>query len=142
MYVINLWGDLYMIITYVLIFIASIISGLGIGGGSVFLLVNNIINNVEYKEAMVYSLVMFISVGISNTIKNISDNKKFNKKIFLKLIPFVVIGSVIGSIITNNIDDKNLKLYFNIFMVIIGIYEIISSLITMKNTQNNIKERS
>lgn len=131
-----------MIVVYFLILISSVISGFGVGGGSVFLLVNSLLGKIEHKEAMIYSLIMFIAVGISNTIKNSRDKKKFNKKIFFKLIFFVIIGSVIGSYITRSLSEINLKKYFNVFMLFIGIYEIISSLLTIRNAQNITKERS
>lgn len=120
---------------YLVLFLASIISGIGIGGGSIFIIINSIFNFIPYKSALLYSLIMFVTIGISNTIKNFNKKDIFNKKIFLKIIIFIIIGSYIGKLISNNIKEESLKLYFYIFMLIIGIYEIISSLKKYKKTK-------
>ena len=50
---------------------SGIIAGMGIGGGSIFILLTTIFNVFSHKEAMAYNLVMFIAVGISASIFNI-----------------------------------------------------------------------
>ena len=74
---------------------------------------------------------MFICVGITANISNIK-NKSFDKKLFLKLVIFTTIFAIIGVICSKNINENNIKLYFNIFILAIGIYEIISSLKSFK----------
>ena len=120
---------------YIILFFTSILSGLGIGGGNFFIMISTFLNITTHKEAVTYSLIIFIIIGISNTVKNFKNKKLFDKKIFLKIIIFVGIGSLIGSNISKNIAEENLKLYFYIFMCILGIYEIISSLKTLKKTK-------
>ena len=61
------------------------------------------------------------------------------KDLLKKLLLPTCIGSVIGIIIVKNIDDNILKNCFYVFMVIIGIYEIISSLKNIISTKNNSK---
>ena len=120
---------------YIILFFTSILSGLGIGGGSFFIIITTLLNIITHKEAIVYSLLMLIIIGISNTIKNFKNEKLFDKKIFFKLIIFVIIGSIIGSNINKSITEENLKLYFYIFMCVLGIYEIISSLKSFKKSK-------
>lgn len=111
--------------------ISGIISGMGIGGGSVFVMLMTMFNILDHKTAMAYNLIMFIVVGITATINNIKD-KKFDKKLFLKIIVFCIIGSFVGVYFTKQVPTDNLKQYFYIFILIIGIYEIISSVISFK----------
>ena len=113
---------------YIIIFFTSILAGLGIGGGSFFIMISTFFSLISYKEAVTYSLSMFIVIGITNTIRNFNKKELFNKKIFLKTVIFVCLGSIVGSNLGKSIDENNLKLYFYIFMIILGIYEIISSL--------------
>ena len=110
---------------------SSILSGIGIGGGSIFILLMTAFNLIDYKTSMGYNLIMFIVVGIFASINNIK-NKKFDKTIFLKIIFLCLIGSYIGVYFAKVIDEQYLKKYFYIFILIIGIYEIISSLISLK----------
>ena len=111
--------------------IGALMAGMGIGGGSIFVLLLTLFGVANHKEAIIYNLIMFICVGITATISNIK-NKSFDKKLFLKLVIFTTIFAIIGVICSKNIDETNIKLYFNIFILVIGIYEIISSLKSFK----------
>ena len=122
---------LFIIITL----FSGIIAGMGVGGGSIFILLTTILNILEYKEAKVYNLIMFITVGITATITNLK-NKNIDKNLFKKLIIPVGFGSIIGIIIAKNINESILKNLFYGFMLIIGFYEIISSLKNIINTKN------
>lgn len=117
------------------------IAGMGIGGGSIFILLSTIFDLFEHKQAQSYNLVMFIAVGISATIFNLK-NKNVDKSLLKELIIPVCIGSIIGIELIKYISDKTLKNSFYFFMVIIGIYEIISSLKSIFRAKNNSVERS
>lgn len=116
---------------YILIGACAIISGMGMGGGSIFLMLQVFLANMPQKEAQFLSLIMFIAVGVSASIYNIKK-KTFDKSMFFKIIVFMIIGAIIGANITKNISDEVLKLLFYSFMAIIGIYEIISSVKSLK----------
>ena len=129
------------ILFYVFIVICSFIAGMGIGGGSIFLLVSSIINICDFKQAQIYNLIMFIAVGISSSIYSIK-NKKIDFEIFKKLIFFIIIGSIIGVFLNKIVDIKISQKIFLIFMALMGIYEIISSLKQFFYAKNKSDERS
>ena len=83
---------------------------------------------------------MFVIVGIFATISNFK-NKNIDKDLLKKLIIPVVLGSIIGIILVKRIDEKILKYIFYGFMLLIGFYEIISSLKNIKKEKLNT-ERS
>ena len=56
---------------------------------------------------------------------------------FKKLIIPVCIGSICGILLIKVINDKTLRLLFYIFMLVIGSYEIISSLKKMLSGKTN-----
>ncbi len=128
---------------YILIIaiVCGIIAGMGIGGGSIFILLTTIFGLISHKEAQGYNLIMFIAVGITSTIYNIK-NKNIDKKILLQLLLPVCLGSITGVFLLKKINENLLKTFFYLFMIIIGIYEIISSLKKIYNAKNNINERS
>lgn len=121
--------------------ISGTIAGMGIGGGSIFILLSTIFSLFSHKEAQSYNLIMFIVVGIFASISNLKNNK-IDKKLFKKIIIPLCIGSIVGIIIAKNIDEEKIRFYFYIFMLIIGSYEIISSLKNLIKSNNKIKERS
>lgn len=118
--------------------VSGLLAGMGIGGGVLFVMLSTIFLGYEQKDAQFINLVMFIAVGISSTISNFK-NKKIEKDILIKIIPLIIIGSIMGTFFMKKIENEDLKIYFSVFMGVIGIYEIISSLIKMKKTKNNCK---
>lgn len=121
---------------YLISIISSFLSGLGVGGGSLFVLIQIMAKKQNLNEIRAYNLAMFISLGVILAIKNKNTLKdlKINK---LSIIVFAAIGSIIGAKIGNIIDENITKRIFNIFMLIIGFYEIIVSLKRIKNGKNN-----
>ena len=103
-------------------------------------MLSTIFNIFEHKEAQSYNLIMFIVVGIFASISNIK-NKNIDKKLIKKLILPVCVGSICGMLVVKHISDDTIKNIFYIFMVLIGLYEIISSLKSMFNAKTN-NERS
>ena len=124
---------------YFLAIISSFFSGMGIGGGSVFILLSLLSNLLELNEARAYNLLLFISVGIIISIKNFKKIKE-NKKKYIKGIIFIGIGALIGAISSKYISEKIIKIVFYIFLLIIGIYEIIVSLKNINLDKNNNKK--
>ena len=118
--------------------VSGVVAGMGIGGGSIFILLTTIFNLLEHKQAQGYNLIMFIVVGIATTIYNIK-NKNIDFKNLLKLILPVCVGSICGIFLLKIIDEKILKNCFYLFMVIIGFYEIFSSLKNIYKAKNNKK---
>ena len=116
--------------------ISSILGGMGIGGGALFVVLSTMFLGFEQKYAQTLNLIMFIAVGISATISNIK-NKKVDFKLLKKTIVFLVIGSFAGTFIVSKLDNNTLRTYFSYFLAIIGIYEIITSLKRIKKAKNN-----
>jgi len=126
-----------MDLTYILISaISCFLTAMGMGGGSVFIILGSIFLDLSQKTLQGLNLIMFISSGFTATILNLK-NKMIDKSLCKKIIPFLVIGSIIGTYITSKIKEDNLRKIFLIFITIIGLYEIISSLISMKKGKNN-----
>ena len=116
--------------------ISAVLAGMGIGGGSIFVLLTTTFLKTGQKEAQTLNLIMFIAVGVSSTISNLK-NKKIDLKVVKKTIPLLIIGSFCGSYLFNKLDSNLLKKYFLYFLTFIGTYEIITSLISLKKEKNN-----
>ena len=124
-----------------LIVIASIsctLAGMGIGGGAIFILLTTTFLNSGQKEAQLLNLISFLAVSLGATISNLK-NKEIDVKIAKKVLPFMLMGSVIGTYFFNKINEQKLNKYFIYFLLLIGIYEIISSVNKMKKEKNITK---
>lgn len=124
-----------MITFTIITIISGILAGMGVGGGSIFILLSTIFNILELKEAKMYNLIMFIVAGIFATIFNIK-NKNIDMKNLKKIMPLTLIGSIVGIFIIKHTDENLVKNLFYVFMMVIGVYEIISSLINIKRSNN------
>ncbi len=121
---------------YIISCISSLLSGMGIGGGSAFILLSILLNLVDINAARTYNLILFISTGIVTFFIRFKKDKVLNKSYF-KTVFFILIGCIIGWIINSHINEKVLKIVFYIFMIFIGGYELIFSLIQLKSEKNN-----
>ena len=124
---------------YFIACLSSFLSGMGIGGGSSFIILSLLFELLNIDQARTYNLILFISVGIFIIFKNLKNKKIFDKKYFKSLF-FIIIGCILGMILNKYINSEQIKKFFYFFMLIIGIYEIITSLINIKNENNNYKK--
>ena len=124
---------------YFIACLSSFLSGMGIGGGSSFIILSLLFELLNIDQARTYNLILFISDGVFIIFKNLKNKKIFDKKYFKSLF-FIIIGCILGMILNKYINSEQIKKFFYMFMLIIGIYEIITSLINIKNENNNYKK--
>ena len=104
-------------------FISGIVSGTGMGGGTILILCLSIFLGIDQKIAQATNLMFFIPTSIAAIYINIKE-KKINFKVAKIIILFGIIGAVIGAIIAKNMDTKLLKKFFGVFLAFIAIHEI------------------
>lgn len=123
-------------------FISGIVSGTGMGGGTILILCLSIFLGIDQKVAQATNLIFYMPTSIAAIYINIKE-KKINFKV-AKIITFWgIIGAAIGAVIAQKIDTKMLKKIFGIFLGFIAIHEIyiiIKEYIISKKSNNKIKE--
>ncbi len=123
--------------------ISGMVTAIGMGGGTILILLLTLFLNVPQNIAQAVNLVFFVPTSITSIIMNIK-RKNIDFKIALNIILFGVIGSIIGAIISNKIDVGNLRKYFGIFLFCIALHEIyifFNQYIKSKNTHTNIENK-
>lgn len=103
--------------------ISGIITGLGMGGGTILILLLSLFMNLEQHIAQATNLVFFIPTALAAIIINVKQ-KNVDYKLATIISIFGIIGAIIGAIISKNISSNNLRKYFAIFILLIAIYEI------------------
>ena len=103
--------------------ISGIVTGLGMGGGTILILLLSLFMGMEQHIAQATNLVFFIPTSLAAIITNIKQ-KNVNLKLAITISSFGIIGAIIGSMISNNISSQNLRKYFAIFIILIAIHEI------------------
>lgn len=121
-------------------FISGIISGTGMGGGTILIVLLTFMLGVEQHVAQATNLIFFIPTSIIAIIVNLK-NKNIDLKTATIISIFGVIGAIIGAKISTHIQVSLLKKCFGIFLLIIAIHEIYSIFKLNKKEKNtNNKE--
>ena len=126
---------------YIIGIIAGIIGGLGMGGGTILILLLTIFLNIEQNIAQGSNVIFFIPTAIAATLIFIK-NKKINFKLAIPICIWGLVGAFIGASIASNIKVNILRDSFGIFLIIIAIgqsYSLYYKYRKEKN-RNNIKK--
>ena len=103
--------------------VSGIFSGIGMGGGTVLILLLDIFEGVEQHIAQATNLIYFVPTAISAIIVNYRE-KNIDTKLARNVSICGIIGAVVGAMISVNMDVQKLRKYFGIFLAVIAIHEI------------------
>ena len=118
--------------------ISGMITAIGMGGGTVLILLLTMFLSIQQHIAQATSLIFFIPTAITAIIVNLKE-KNIELKTGVNIIIFGIIGAIIGSILANKIEVRNLRKFFGIFLLCIAMHEIYNFYklyIKEKNTNN------
>ena len=122
--------------------ISGIISGTGMGGGTILIFLLTFICNIEQHTAQAVNLIFFIPTSIIAIIINIK-NKNIDIKNGILISIYGILGAILGANMAIHTDVKKLRKYFGIFLLIIAtheIYSIIKEYKKEKNDKNKTKQ--
>ena len=105
--------------------VSGIVSGTGMGGGTILIFLLTFIMGIEQHIAQATNLIFFIPTSIVAIIVNLK-NKNIDMPLAIIISVFGILGAIIGANISINIDVGILRKCFGIFLAIIAINEIYS----------------
>lgn len=105
--------------------ISGIISGTGMGGGTILILLLSIFIGLDQHVAQATNLVFFIPTAIAAIFISLKK-KKIDLKVGTIIIITGIVGAAIGAIISSKMNVNLLRKIFGIFLLFIAIYEIYS----------------
>lgn len=105
--------------------ISGTVAALGMGGGTVLILLLGMFTNMNQHLIQGTNLIFFIPTSITAIYMNIR-NKTIDYKISKVVIFSGIIGAFVGSRLSFKFESNDLKKYFGIFLLIIAIFEIYS----------------
>lgn len=113
-----------MIIGFILGIIGGVVSGMGMGGGTLLIPLITTILSIEQKSAQGINLLSFIPMAIVSLIIHIR-NRLVDFKVGLGVILSGLAATLVASLIANNMDGAVLRKIFGVFLLIIGVYQIV-----------------
>ena len=114
--------------------VSGIVSGTGMGGGTILIFLLTFIMGREQHIAQATNLIFFIPTSIVAIIVNLK-NKNIDMPLAIIISVFGILGAIVGANISINIDVKILKKCFGVFLAIIAINEIYSIVKKYKKTK-------
>lgn len=119
--------------------VSGIITGLGMGGGSILIILLTVFMGIEQHAAQATNLIFFIPTAIISIIVHFK-NQNVEKNIGKSLLLPVIVGSIIGALLTLRLQPQKLKKYFGIFLLAVGILEMITIIKKIiKKRKENVK---
>ncbi len=103
--------------------VAGIVSGMGMGGGTVLIFLLTTVIGLQQHIAQATNLIFFIPTSISAILVGLK-NKNINIKLALTISICGIIGAIIGAKIAINTDVNKLRKYFGYFLIAIAVHEI------------------
>lgn len=122
-------------LTILIGFASGIISGMGIGGGTILIPALVFIVGTRQQIAQSINLLVFIPSAAAALFVHIKKHN-IEKGLLLKLALTGCAGAIIGSLLAVNLNSELLKKIFGIFLLIMGIYEL-----TSKSKERGAKSR-
>lgn len=121
-------------------FLSGVIGGMGLGGGAVLLIYLRVFENTEQLKAQGINLLFFIPIGITAVIVY-ALKKQIKWKTVVPLFSFGILGAILGIILTKIIGGGMLNKFFAIFLIVLGLIEIIKGfLLKVSKKYDNIKK--
>lgn len=105
--------------------LSGIVTSMGMGGGTILILLLTIFFKYEQQTAQGLNLLFFIPTSIISIIIYIKE-KKIKLKLACIISFFGIIGAIVGAKIASIIQTEQLKKWFAIFLLLIAIHEIYS----------------
>lgn len=118
--------------------VSGTVAALGMGGGTVLILLLGIFTNMNQHLIQGTNLVFFIPTSITAIYMNIK-NKTIDYKKSIIIIFFGIIGAIIGSKLSFQFESITQRKYFGFFLLFIAVFEIYSFFkqYILKEKENN-----
>ena len=103
--------------------VSGIIGGLGMGGGTILILLLSLFFGVEQHVAQSTNVIFFIPTAIASIIVNLR-NKNINLKQGLPICLWGIVGAFFGANISMKMQVQELRKWFGLFLILIAFYQM------------------
>ncbi len=110
----------------------GVIAGMGMGGGTLLIPILTLLLDVEQKISQSINLVVFIPTAIVALIIHYK-NKLVETKIGLLIVATGVVSSVLSAWLATTMSNEQLRIYFGIFLIFIGLFQLFDSISQYKS---------
>ena len=130
-----------MIFTAIASFFIALLSGMGVGGGGLFVVFLAMFTDTPQIAAQGINLLFFLFSSGSAICIHLSRRKIFGTAVLTMAI-FGIIGSLIGAVFVSRIDQGLLRKIFGMMLVLSGMISLRQSFSKRVNEENKVDELS
>jgi len=112
-----------MIVNSLIGFFSGIISGMGIGGGTILIPALIFFAGITQKVAQGVNLLYFIPTALASLFIHFK-NRNIEVKVALSMLVPGIIGALAGSYMANTVSNDLLRKIYAVFLFLMGIYEL------------------
>ena len=118
--------------------IGGVLGGMGMGGGTLLIPLLTIFSKLSQYESQAINLIAFLPMSLIALIVH-AKNHLVDFKISISIAISGVASAVLSAIVTNKINSKGLSFWFGVFLIVVGVFQIVSIWI-FKNHPDSIKK--
>ncbi|MDY5676680.1 MAG: sulfite exporter TauE/SafE family protein [Eubacteriales bacterium] len=118
--------------------VSGIVGGMGMGGGTLLIPILTIFLSFKQKNAQAINLLVFIPMSLVALIIHIK-NKLVDFKVGIPIIISGIVFSLLGSYLASILSNGLLKKIFAVFLLLVGLNQIIQTIIALKKSKNKPK---
>ncbi|MEA4973915.1 hypothetical protein SDC9_64203 [bioreactor metagenome] len=104
-------------------FLSGIISGMGIGGGTILIPALVMLTDMSQQSLQGINLIYFIPTAVIALITHLKNNN-VEKSVVKPIVLYGIFGAIVGSFAAVAIDSEILRKIFAVFLVVMGICEL------------------
>ncbi len=101
-------------------FIISVLTGLGVGSGGLYILYLTLIKNIPQAEAQGMNLAFFITATFAAAMVNLIK-KRISFVSLTFAVPFGILGAAVGCYVASVTDTKILSVMFGLLLAVVGV---------------------
>ena len=114
-------------------FVAGVVGGMGMGGGTFLIPLFQFLNYGQ-KSIQAANLISFLPMAVVALVFHFKNKLVKTKGVWWMTVPALVF-SVVGALLTNNAKPEFLKICFGIFFLIMGGVQLFQSIKSLKKGQ-------
>ena len=118
--------------------LGGVLGGMGMGGGTVLIPLLTLALGFSQQNAQAINLIAFLPMSIVALIIH-SKNKLVKYKTAVPIAITGVASSLLGAYLAGALPSENLSVWFGIFLIVLGIFQILSLWIFHKKDSRSEK---
>ena len=117
--------------------IGGIVGGMGMGGGTLLIPILTIFLGLGQHLSQGLNLIVFIPTAIFAIIIH-AKNKLIDYRLFFYIVVPAICSSILFSYFANSLKDVNLKTFYAVFLIVVG---VIMFSLSIKNSKKSFTKR-